>query len=130
MTVNEAAVMDATALARVRNRVAELREEIRARSHELERLESFLNVLNEYTDQPARRVSGSDIDIMCWAVMRRSPDKSMKPSEIVEALREMNVVIEAADPARLVSTRLSQSPMAVNDGEGWRMVIPLEVQSA
>ena len=47
----------------------------------------------------------------------------MTPAQLVEALREwFGAVIDAASPARLVSTRMSALPSVESTEEGWRLV--------
>lgn len=53
----------------------------------------------------------------------RHASEPMTPAQLVEALREQfGAVIDAASPARLVSTRMSTLTSVESTEEGWRLV--------
>lgn len=114
--------MDETAVDRVRRRRNELSNEIAKLQEERERLDAYLLVHEEFSRPRPRKVAGKEIDALCQMVLRQAHDP-MTPAQLVDALRErFGAVIDAASPARLVSTRMSTLASVESTGDGWRLV--------
>ena len=107
---------------RVRRRRKALSDEIAKLQEEQDRLDAFLLVHEEFSRPSPRTVSGKEIDALCQMVLRRAREP-MTPAQLVVALGEQfGVVIDAASPARLVSTRMSTLASVESTEEGWRLV--------
>ncbi|MDE0177364.1 MAG: hypothetical protein OXP36_02100 [Gammaproteobacteria bacterium] len=114
--------MDETAIDRVRRKRQELSEEIDRLQKERERLDAFLEVHEEFSRPPHRQVAGKEIDALCQMALRHA-DGPMTPAQLVESLRDrFGAMIQASNPARLVSTRMSSLPSVESTEEGWRLV--------
>ena len=114
--------MDETVIDRVRRRRKELSDEIAKMQEERDRLDAYLLVHEEFSRPASRTVSGKEIDALCQMVLRhaRAP---MTPAQLVDALKErFGAVIDAASPARLVSTRMSTLASVESTEDGWRLV--------
>ena len=58
------------------------------------------------------------------AMVLRHAQEPMTPAQLVDALRErFGAVIDAASPARLVSTRMSTLASVESTEDGWRLVL-------
>lgn len=121
-----------SAVDRVRQRRKELSDEIAKLQVERDRLDAYLLVHEEFSRPLPRPVSGKEIDALCQIVLRQSGEP-MAPAQLVAALRErFGAVINAASPARLVSTRMSTLAAVESTDGGWRLVpssIRLESES-
>jgi hypothetical protein len=107
---------------RVRRRRKELGDEIAKLEEERDRLDSYLLVHEEFNRPSPRKVSGKEIDALCQMVLRHASEP-MTPVQLVDALSEQfGAVIDAASPARLVSTRMSTLASVESTEEGWRLV--------
>lgn len=114
--------MDETAVNRVRRRRKELSDEIAKLQEERDRLDAYLLVHEEFSRPSPRTVSGKEIDALCQMVLRHASEP-MTPAQLVDALKEQfAVVIDAANPARLVSTRMSNLAAVESTEGGWRLV--------
>ena len=114
--------MDETAVDRVRQRRKELSDEIAVLQEERNRLDAYLEVHEQFSRPGLRAVSGKEIDALCQMVLRRA-GKPMTPAQLVDAVREQfSAVIDAASPARLVSTRMSALSSVESTEDGWRLV--------
>ena len=79
-------------------------------------------VHEEFSRPVARVVSGKEIDVLCQMVLRDAQDP-MTPAQLIAALKHRyGAVIEAASPARLVSTRMSNLDSVQSTEDGWRLV--------
>ena len=117
-----ASEMDETAVERVRQRCKELSDEIEKMQEERDRLDAYLQVHEEFSRPSSRTVFGKEIDALCQMVLRHSQEP-MTPAQLVDALRErFGAVIDAASPARLVSTRMSTHASVESTEDGWRLV--------
>ena len=107
---------------RVRRRRKELGDEIAKLQEERDRLDAYLLVHEEFSRPSPRTISGKEIDALCQMVLRHA-SKPMTPAQLVDGLREQfGAVIDAASPARLVSTRMSVLASVESTEEGWRLV--------
>lgn len=107
---------------RVRQRRKELGEELVKLQEERDRLDAYLLVHEEFSRPASRTVSGKEIDALCQMVLRHSSEP-MTPAQLVDALKEQfGAVIDAASPARLVSTRMSTLVSVESTEDGWRLV--------
>ena len=114
--------MDEGAIDRVRLRRKELSDEIAKMQEELSRLDAYLLVHEEFSRPPSRTVSGKEIDALCQMVLRHASEP-MTPAQLLDALREQfGAVIDATNPARLVSTRMSTLASVESTEDGWRLV--------
>ena len=114
--------MNETALDRVRRRRKELSDDIAKLQEERERLDAYLLVHEEFSRPALRTVSGKEIDALCQMLLRQAQE-TMTPAQLVDALRErFGAVIDAASPARLVSTRMSTLASVESTEDGWRLV--------
>lgn len=114
--------MDETAVERVRRRHKELSDEIAKLQEERDRLDAYLLVHEEFSWPSPRTVSGKEIDALCQMVLRDAQEP-MAPAQLVDALRaRFDAVIDAASPARLVSTRMSTLDSVESTEDGWRLV--------
>ena len=117
-----ASKMDETAVDRVRRRRKELSDEIAKMQEERDRLNAYLFVHEEFSRPSPRTVSGKEIDALCQMVLRHAREP-MTPAQLVDALRErFGAVIDAASPARLVSTRMSTLASVESTEDGWLLV--------
>ncbi|MXW70738.1 MAG: hypothetical protein F4Z74_04700 [Acidobacteria bacterium] len=116
--------MHETAVDRVRRRRKQLSEEIAKLEEERGRLDAFLTVHEEFSRPTIRTISGREIDALCLVVLR-DVDKPMTPAQLVGELKKrFGAEIEAANPARLVSTRMSTLASVRSTEHGWRLVLP------
>lgn len=107
---------------RVRLRRKELSDEIAKLQEERDRLDAYLLVHEEFSRPSRRKVSGKEIDALCQMVLRHASEP-MTPTQLVDALGEQfGAVIDAASPARLVSTRMSTLASVESAEGGWRLV--------
>lgn len=107
---------------RVRQRRKQLSDEIAALQEECDRLDAYLDVHEEFSRDTVRHVSGREIDALCQMVLRTAREP-MTPSQLVDALKNRyRVVIQATNPARLVSTRMSTLESVESTEQGWRLV--------
>ena len=114
--------MDETPVDRVRRRRKELSDEIAKLQEERDRLDAYLLVHEEFSWPSPRTVSGKEIDALCQMVLRHACEP-MTPAQLVAALKEkFGAVIDAASPARLVSTRMSTLASVESTEDGWRLV--------
>ena len=114
--------MDETPVDRVRRRRKELSDEIAKLQEERDRLDAYLLVHEEFSRPSPRTVSGKEIDALCQMVLRHAREP-MTPAQLVAALKEQfGAVIDAASPARLVSTRMSTLASVESTEDGWRLV--------
>ena len=114
--------MDETPVDRVRRKRQELSEKIDRLQEERDRLETYLEVHEEFSRPPSRNVAGKEIDALCQMALRHA-DGPMTPAQLVETLKErFGAIIEGSNPARLVSTRMSTLPSVESTEEGWRLV--------
>lgn len=114
--------MDETPVDRVRRKRQELGEAIDRLQEERDRLDAYLEVHEEFSRPPRRKVAGKEIDALCQMVLRHS-DRPMTPTQLVESLRDrFGAIIEASNPPRLVSTRMSTLPSVESTEEGWRLI--------
>ncbi len=114
--------MDETAIDRVRRRRKELSDEIAKLQEERDRLDAYLLVHEEFNRPAPRTVSGKEIDALCQIVLRHAREP-MTPAQLVAALRkQFGAVIDAASPARLVSTRMSALASVESTEYGWQLV--------
>ncbi len=114
--------MDEITINRVRQRRKELNNEIAKMQEELGRLNAYLSVHEEFSRPPSRAVSGKEIDALCQMVLRYAPEP-MTPAQLVDALKDrFGAVIDAANPARLVSTRMSMLASVESTEDGWQLV--------
>ena len=114
--------MDEPAVDRVRRRRKELSEEIAKLQEERDRLDAYLLVHDEFSRPSRRTVSGREIDALCQVVLRNASEP-MTPAQLVAALKErFGAVIDAASPARLVSTRMSTLAAVESTDRGWQLV--------
>ena len=114
--------MDEKAVDRVRRRRKELSDEMAKLREERDRLDAYLLVHEEFSRPSPRKVSGKEIDALCQIVLRDAREP-MTPAQLVSALREQfGAVINAASPARLVSTRMSTLASVESTEYGWRLV--------
>lgn len=114
--------MEETAVDRVKRRLKEVIEEIASLQEERDRLDAFLEVHSQFSRPQPRIVSGKEIDALCQLVLRRE-GKPMTPAQLVNQLkRQFGAVIDAASPARLVSTRMSTLDSVESTESGWRLV--------
>lgn len=114
--------MDEKAVNRVRQRRKELNDEIAKMQEELDRLDAYLLVHEEFSRPPSRAVSGKEIDALCQMVLRHAHEP-MTPTQLVDALKNrFGAVIDAANPARLVSTRMSTLASVKSTEHGWQLV--------
>lgn len=114
--------MDETAVDRVLRRHKELSDEIVKLQEERDRLDAYLLVHEEFSRPASRTVSGKEIDALCQIVLRHAHEP-MTPSQLVAALSDQfGAVIDAANPARLVSTRMSALASVESTEYGWRLV--------
>ena len=114
--------MDETPVDRVRRRRKELSDEIAKLQEERDRLDAYLLVHEEFSRPSPRTVSGKEIDALCQMVLRHACEP-MTPAQLVAALKEkFGAVIDAASPARLVSTRMSTLASVESTEDGWRLV--------
>lgn len=114
--------MDEPAVDRVRQRRKELSEEIAKLQDERDRLDAYLLVHEEFSRPLPRTVSGREIDALCQVVLRNAGEP-MTPAQLVTALKErFGAVIDAASPARLVSTRMSTLAAVKSTDRGWQLV--------
>ena len=117
---------------RVRRRRKELGDEIAKLQEERDRLDAYLLVHEEFSRPSPRKVSGKEIDALCQMVLRHAREP-MTPAQLVDALSEQfGAVIDAASPARLVSTRMSTLASVESTEEGWRLVpsgVELELEA-
>lgn len=124
--------MEVTPVSRVKRRLKEVIEEIASLQEERERLEAFLEVHNQFSRPELRFVSGKEIDALCQFVLRRG-GRPMTPAQLVNQLKkQFGAVIDAASPARLVSTRMSALDSVESTESGWRLVaagIELETET-
>ena len=89
---------------------------------ERDRLDAYLLVHEEFSWPSPRTVSGKEIDALCQMVLRHACEP-MTPAQLVAALKEkFGAVIDAASPARLVSTRMSTLASVESTEDGWRLV--------
>ena len=124
--------MDDSPVDRVRRRRKELGDEIAKLQEEWDRLNAYLLVHEEFSRPSPRKVSGKEIDALCQMVLRHASEP-MTPAQLVDALSEQfGAMIEAASPARLVSTRMSMLASVESTEEGWRLVpsgVELELEA-
>ena len=124
--------MDENPIDRVRLRHKELSDQIAKLQEERDRLAAYLQVHEEFSRPSSRKVSGKEIDALCQMVLRHSGEP-MTPAQLVDAIRDrFGAVIDASNPARLVSTRMSTLPSVESTETGWRLVpsgIVLESES-
>ena len=114
--------MDETPVDRIRRKRQELGEEIDRLQEERDRLDAYLEVHEEFSRPPRRKVAGKEIDALCQMVLRHA-DRPMTPTQLVESLRDrFGAIIEASSPPRLVSTRMSTLPSVESTEEGWRLI--------
>ena len=114
--------MDETTVDRVRRRRKELSEEIAGLQEERDRLDAYLLVYEEFSRPSPRTVSGREIDALCQMVLRDA-EEPMTPAQLVGVIKDrFDAVIDAASPARLVSTRMSTLASVESTGEGWRLM--------
>ncbi len=114
--------MDETPIERVRRKRQELSQEIDRLQVERDRLDAYLEVHEEFSRPPRRRVAGKEIDALCQMALRHA-DGPMTPAQLVQSLRDrFGAIIEASNPPRLVSTRMSTLPSVESTEEGWRLV--------
>lgn len=114
--------MDEAAIDRVRQRRKELSDEIAKLQKERDRLDAYLLVHEEFSRPAPRMVSGKEIDALCQIVLRHAGEP-MTPAQLVAALREQfGAVIDASNPARLVSTRMSTLAAVESTDRGWQLV--------
>lgn len=114
--------MDESPIDRIRRRRKELSDEITARQEELEALDTYLRVHEKFSGPPVRKVAGREIDGFCQMVLRDS-EVPMTPAQILDALLErFQVEIDATNPARLVSTRMSILRSVESTEHGWRLI--------
>lgn len=114
--------MDEKTVNRVRQRRKELSDGIAEMKKELGRLNAYLLVHEEFSRPPSRAVSGKEIDALCQMVLRHAHEP-MTPAQLVDALKNrFGVVIDAANPARLVSTRMSTLASVKSTEHGWQLV--------
>ena len=114
--------MDETAVDRVRRKRQELSEEIDRLQEERDRLDAYLEVHAEFSRPPRRKVAGKEIDALCQMVLRHA-DGPMTPAQLVQSLRDrFGAIIEASNPPRLVSTRMSTLPSVESTEGGWRLI--------
>ena len=114
--------MDESPVDRVRRKRQELSEEIDRLQEERDRLDAYLEVHEEFCRPPRRKVAGKEIDALCQMVLRHA-DRPMTPTQLVESLRDrFGAIIEASNPPRLVSTRMSTLPSVESTEEGWRLI--------
>lgn len=117
-----ASEMKETAVDRVRRRRKELSDKIAKLEEERHRLDAYLLVHEEFNRPSPRTVSGKEIDALCQMVLRHAREP-MTPAQLVAALKEQfGAVIDAANPARLVSTRMSTLASVESTGDGWQLV--------
>ena len=115
--------MHGTAVDRVRLRRKELSDEIAKLEEERGRLDAYLIVHEEFSRPSVRTISGKEIDALCQVVLRDA-EKPMTPTQLVDALKKrFGAEIEAANPARLVSTRMSTLASVRSTETGWRLVL-------
>ena len=113
--------MGNTALDRVRLRRSELAQQIVKLQEERDRLDAYLLVHDEYSQPLPRVVSGREIDALCQMVLREAYEP-LTPAQLVKALSEQfGAVIDTANPARLVSTRMSMLASVESTQAGWRL---------
>ena len=124
--------MDETPIDRVRLRHKELSNQIAKLQEERDRLDAYLQVHEDFSRPSSRKVSGKEIDALCQMVLRHAREP-ITPAQLVDALRDrFGAVIDASNPARLVSTRMSTLASVESTEMGWRLVssgIPLESES-
>ena len=114
--------MDEPAVDRVRRRRKELSDEIAKLQEERDRLDAYLMVHEEFSRPSPRTVSGREIDALCQAVLRHAREP-LTPTQLVAALKgQFGAVIDAASPARLVSTRMSALAAVESTDQGWQLV--------
>lgn len=114
--------MDETPVDRVRRKRQELSEEIGRLQKERDRLDAYLEVHDEFSRPPRRKVAGREIDALCQMALRHA-EGGMTPAQLVESLRDrFGAIIEGSNPARLVSTRMSTLSSVESTEEGWRLV--------
>ena len=114
--------MGGSPLDRVRHRRKELGDEIAKLHEERDCLDAYLLVHEEFSRPSPRTVSGKEIDALCQMALRHASEP-MTPAQLVDALREQfGAVINAASPARLVSTRMSTLASVESTEDGWRLV--------
>lgn len=114
--------MDETTVDRVRRRRQELSEDVARLQEELERVDAYLLVHEEFSRPAPRKVSGKEIDALCQMVLRHA-EEPMTPAQLVDAVKErFGAEIDAASPARLVSTRMSTLRSVESREGGWRLV--------
>jgi hypothetical protein len=114
--------MREAAVDRVRLRRKELSDKIAKLQEERDRLDAYLLVHEEFSRPAVRTVSGKEIDALCQMVLRDAREP-MTPGQLVAALKErFGAVIEAASPARLVSTRMSTLASVRSTEDGWVLV--------
>ena len=71
-----------------------------------DRLDAYLEVHEEFSQSALRAVSGKEIDALCQMVLHRV-EEPLTPAQLVDAVRDQfGAVIDAANPARFVSTRM------------------------
>lgn len=114
--------MDETAVDRVRRRRKELSDEIAELQKERDRLDAYLLVHEEFSQPGPRKVSGKEIDALCQMVLRQVGEPLTPAQLVVELRKQFGAVIEAASPARLVSTRMSALASVESTESGWRLV--------
>ena len=113
--------MGVSPVERVRQRRKELGDELAKLHEERDRLDAYLLVHEEFSRPASRTVSGKEIDALCQMVLRDSSEP-MTPAQLVDALRQQfGAVIDAASPARLVSTRMSTLVSVESTEGGWRL---------
>ena len=94
----------------------------RTLQEERDRLDAYLEVHEEFSRSALRAVSGKEIDALCQMVLRRA-EEPFTPAQLVDAVRDQfGAVIDAANPARLVSTRMSALNSVESTEGGWRLV--------
>lgn len=114
--------MDEETVNRVRQRRKELNDEISKKQEELDRLDAYLLVHEEFSRPSSRAVSGKEIDALCQMVLRHAHEP-MTPAQLVDALENrFGAVIGAANPARLVSTRMSTLASVESTERGWQLM--------
>ncbi len=114
--------MNESPVNRVRRRRKKLGDEIAKLQEELDRLNAYLLVHEEFSRPPPRTVSGREIDALCQMALRDT-GTPMMPAQLVDAIKDrFGAVIDAASPARLVSTRMSTLSSVESTEEGWRLV--------
>lgn len=114
--------MNEIAVDRGRRRHEELANEIVKLKEERDRLDPYLFGHEEFSQLASRTVSGEDIDALCQIVLRDAREP-MTPSPLLAALsKQFGAVIDAANPARLVSMRISALASVGSTEYGCRLV--------